>query len=77
MSVFAAQVGLIDKDHPPQLDVRDTEFILHFLRTLNEHHQEQLRIQAAALDVKTSSKAKQLEILNLMWTFGIIFLLIS
>ena len=49
---MCVQVGLADKNQPPQLDVRDTEFILLLLSKMNECQQEQLRLQAAAQESK-------------------------
>jgi hypothetical protein len=34
ISLFASQIGLINKDLPPSMDVRDTDFILQVLSTL-------------------------------------------
>lgn len=45
VAVFAAQVGLLDRDESPPMDVRDTEFVLLLLRTVAEQQQEQLHLQ--------------------------------
>eukprot|EP01036_Dinobryon_divergens_P022911 gene22911-31215_t len=58
IAVFAAQVGLADKNQPPQLDVRDTEFILLLLSKMNDCQQEQLRLQAAAQESKAAGKRR-------------------
>jgi len=55
VAVFASQVGLLDKDAPPPLDVRDTEFVLLLLRTIAEQQQEQLHLQQLH-DAKASKR---------------------
>lgn len=34
VALYVSQLGLFDKEKPPPLDVRDTDFILHFLKEL-------------------------------------------
>ena len=59
---MCVQVGLADKNQPPQLDVRDTEFILLLLSKMNECQQEQLRLQAAAQESKgAAGKVRKIE----------------
>lgn len=57
--MFASQVGLLDKDVLPQMDVRDTEFVLLLLRTIAEQQQEQLHLQQLH-DAKASKVLKTL-----------------
>lgn len=55
VAVFIQQVGLLNKDDYPPLDVRDTDFILAFLRTVAEQQQEQLHMQQMH-DLKSAHK---------------------
>jgi len=59
VAVFASQVGLLDKDVLPQMDVRDTEFVMLLLRTIAEQQQEQLHLQQLH-DAKASKVLKTL-----------------